>query len=272
MTTQTQSWHDQKLKIAFVPTMGCLHSGHLSLVKKATEMADKVIVSIFVNPLQFNDPGDLANYPRTLEDDLESLSDYKVDLVFAPDVDGFYPEGEERVEKITPGNIATVLEGAHRPGHFEGVATVVKRLFDIVTPGIAIFGEKDFQQLLVIKQLVEKTGSGIEVVGMPTLREADGLAMSSRNRLLPEKDRALASLLYQQLVTIRDQLKQGNLAFQALQYEAAKQLNNKGFSVEYIRICDANSLEDAVPGESDNMVILLAAKLGEIRLIDNIRV
>ncbi len=176
-----QKWRDKGESISFVPTMGCLHDGHLSLVKKAQTIADHVVVSIFVNPLQFDNKDDLSKYPVTLSDDISKLDDFSVDIMFVPNVSSLYPEGESNVEQIVLGDITTLLEGAYRPGHFAGVATVVKRLFDIVQPNSAIFGEKDFQQVMLIQQLVKKLKLNVKIIAEPTLREENGLAMSSRN-------------------------------------------------------------------------------------------
>ena len=266
-----QSWRDNGESIAFVPTMGCLHAGHLSLVKKAESLADHVVVSIFVNPLQFNDPDDLLKYPNTLDSDINTLTALSVDVLFTPDRDTFYPEGEDKVELLDLGGITTILEGEKRPGHFAGVATVVKRLFELVQPDFAVFGEKDFQQLMVVKQLVEQFSINIEIVGMPTLREKDGLAMSSRNLRLANDERAKAGLIYENLVTIKAALNDGNMNFAELEQSASENLVHAGFIPDYVVIRNTTQLLPP-QNHSENMVILIAAKLGDIRLIDNIRV
>jgi len=266
-----QTWRDKGESIAFVPTMGCLHAGHLSLVKKAESLADHVVVSIFVNPLQFNDPDDLLKYPNTLDNDINALASLSVDAIFTPDRNSFYPEGEDKVELLDLGEITTVLEGEKRPGHFAGVATVVKRLFKLVQPNFAIFGEKDFQQLMVVKQLVEQFSLNIEIIGMPTLREEDGLAMSSRNLRLSSDERAKAGLIYENLVTVKAALKRGNMNFAGLEQSASENLANAGFVPDYVVIRNTSQLSPP-QNHSEAMVILIAAKLGEIRLIDNIRV
>jgi len=271
MQQQCHSWRNNGETISFVPTMGCLHAGHLSLVQKAQSTADRVVVSIFVNPLQFNDPADFLKYPNTLEDDLRKLADTGADLVFTPDASAFYPEGENAVEQIELGGITSILEGAHRPGHFAGVATVVKRLFDLVQPTNAIFGEKDFQQLIVIKQLVEKFSLNIDVIGMPTSREADGLAMSSRNLRLSEEERAKASEIFHQLHAIKLELTSGNCDFLQLEQKACENLKSAGFVPDYVSICDSETLLPA-KDETESKIILAAAKLGDIRLIDNLKV
>ena len=266
-----QQWRDKGESIAFVPTMGCLHKGHLSLVEKAESLADHVVVSIFINPLQFNDARDLANYPSMLDEDTQKLFKYPVDLVFAPEASAFYPEGENAVKQIELGQITTILEGAHRPGHFAGVATVVKRLFDVIQPNFAIFGEKDFQQLMVIKALVDKFSLGIEIIAMPTFREPDGLAMSSRNIRLNDEQRDKASEIYRQLELIRAEIHSGANNFSVLEQLAIQNLSKAGFVPEYVVIRETSTLLPPT-NHSDHKVILVAAKLGETRLIDNIRV
>jgi pantoate--beta-alanine ligase len=268
---QCQQWRDKGESIAFVPTMGCLHKGHLSLVKKAQVIADHVVVSIFVNPLQFDDPADLAKYPHTLEADIRKLEEFNVGLVFAPDADALYPEGEHAVKQIDLGQITTILEGAHRPGHFAGVATVVKRLFDLIQPNMAIFGEKDFQQLMVIEKLVKTFSLDIEIIGMPIFREEDGLAMSSRNIRLSERQREKASEVYKQLVLIKEDINAGANNFAVLEQLAIENLRKAGFEPEYVVVRETSSLLPP-KSHSDSKVILAAAKLGEIRLIDNLRV
>ena len=266
-----RKWRDTGESIAFVPTMGCLHDGHLSLVEKAKSVADHVVVSIFVNPLQFNDANDFAKYPHTLEADCEKLQKYDVDLVFAPDTAAFYPEGEDAVQQIELGQITAILEGAHRPGHFAGVATVVKRLFELVQPDVAIFGEKDFQQLMVIRKLVDEFALAIEIIGMPTFREEDGLAMSSRNLRLSEEERERASEIYRQLEQVREEIRAGANNFAVLEQLAIENLKKAGFEPEYVVVRETRSLLPP-KNHSDEKVILAAAKLGETRLIDNLRI
>lgn len=265
-----QNWRDQGESIAFVPTMGCLHQGHLSLVEKAQNLADHVVVSIFVNPLQFNDADDLTAYPRTLDEDITGLSTMNVDLVFTPASNAFYPEGESKVEKIDLGELASILEGEHRPGHFAGVATVVKRLFDQVQPDVAVFGEKDFQQLMLINRLVEQFSMGIEIIGMPTFRETDGLAMSSRNTRLNSQQRKQAVEIYRQLSWIKSSVTGGRVDYPRLEQQASQALSEAGFRPEYVAIRDATTLLQP-DKQTRELVALVAAKLGDIRLIDNIR-
>ena len=266
-----QKWRDKGESISFVPTMGCLHAGHLSLIEKAHSMADHVVVSIFVNPLQFDDPADLNEYPDTIDEDLRKLTDSQVELVFVPGVNSLYPEGEANVEKIELGQITTILEGDKRPGHFAGVATVVKRLFDLIQSTSAIFGEKDFQQLMVIKALITKFSLDIEIVAMPIFREQDGLAMSSRNIRLSEAEHNKAPEIYQQLKFMKQQINTGKTDFARLEQLAFENLIAAGFIPEYVVIRDTNTLLP-VNKLTTNMVILVAAKLGKVRLIDNMRI
>lgn len=266
-----QSWRNKGESISFVPTMGCLHEGHLSLIEKAKSLADHVVVSIFVNPLQFDNADDLLKYPNTLEDDLLKLEELNVDLVFVPDSQSLYPEGEGEVEQIDMGAISVLLEGEKRPGHFAGVATVVKRLFDIVCPNYAVFGEKDFQQLMLIRQLVDKFALNIQIIAMPTFREIDGLAMSSRNLRLSVDERLKAPEIFHQLEWIKSSINKGFTDFSGLEQSAFEKLEKSGLLPEYVVIRDANTL---LPPEKSavSLVVLIAAKLGKIRLIDNIRV
>ena len=266
-----KKWRDQGETISFVPTMGCLHDGHLSLIKKAKTLADHVVVSIFVNPLQFNDPEDLLKYPDTIDEDLSMLTDNQVELAFIPIAHDFYPEGEADVEQIDLGQITTILEGEKRPGHFAGVATVVKRLFDIIQPTHALFGEKDFQQLIVIQQLVNKFSLDINIIGMPIFREQNGLAVSSRNVRLTDEERKKAAEIFRQLENIKAEIKTGESNFSELEQISQQILTQAGFIPDYVKICDVETLAPA-SNHSKNKVILIAAKLGEIRLIDNLRV
>lgn len=268
---QCRQWREDNETIAFVPTMGCLHAGHLGLVEKAMQSADRVVVSIFVNPLQFDDPADLSKYPKTLEEDLKKLGDYEVDLVFIPETETFYAEGEENVEKIDPGAIATILEGEKRPGHFAGVTTVVKRLFEIIQPTVAVFGEKDFQQVMVVSSLIREFGMNISLQAIPTFREPDGLAMSSRNTRLSPAERKQASEIYRQMKATREAILSGNTDFSELESIATGNLTQLGFDPEYVAIRQADTLLKP-QNPADKLVILVAAKLGETRLIDNMRV
>ena len=260
-------------KIGFVPTMGNLHAGHIHLVDVAKQHSDYIVVSIFVNPLQFSPTEDLANYPRTLEADCEKLAAAGCDIVFAPSVAEMYADfdGKNLNQSITimPPPIANVLCGATRLSHFAGVATVVMKLFNMVQPDVAVFGKKDFQQLFIIKQLVKQFNLPIEIIAGETVREASGLAMSSRNVYLTETERAAASQLNRALQHMAQEIKVGKCTFNAIIKTAMNALNSKGWAVDYIAICDTKTLLPAQ--ESDrNLVVLGAAKLGKTRLIDNI--
>ena len=254
--------------ICLVPTMGNLHAGHIKLVEIAKKQAKCVVVSIFVNPLQFGPNEDFGSYPRTLEADCEKLKGL-ADIVFAPSAAEMYPEAQSMT--ITPPPIADSLCGASRPGHFAGVATVVLKLFNIVQPQIAVFGKKDFQQLFIIKQLVKQFNLPIEIVAGETVREADGLALSSRNGYLTESERASASQLNQALQRVAQEIKDGKCAFADMIKTATNALNAEGWTVDYIAICDANTLLPAQKFDT-NLVVLGAAKLGKTRLIDNIEI
>ncbi len=269
LRTQIKVWRQQNQTIAFVPTMGNLHQGHLSLVAKAQELADKVVVSVFVNPLQFNDATDLAAYPRTLEQDIQQLVSVDCDLLFTPTSEMMYPNGMEAQTTVSVPGMDDKLCGQDRPGHFDGVVTIVNKLFNMVQADIAIFGEKDYQQLLLIKIMVQDLNLPIEIVGSPTYRESSGLAMSSRNQYLTDPQREQAAELYQILLTVKAQLEQGDQSFDAIQQQAIEHLNNSGFATDYVDIRRADNLEQAKAGEK-SLRILLAAKLGQARLIDNI--
>lgn len=270
LRTRIKTWRSQNEIIAFVPTMGNLHQGHLSLVQKARELADRVIVSIFVNPLQFNDKNDLTNYPRTLQEDIHLLTELDCDLVFTPDDSVMYPHGMAMQTSVHVPGMDDKLCGLGRPGHFDGVATVVTKLFNMVQPDIAVFGEKDYQQLLLIRQLVNDLNMPVDIVGAPTHRESSGLAMSSRNNRLSDDERAQAALLYQQLQAIKAALENGETDLDAVLNSAQTQLQENGFEPEYLEIRKAQDLTAYQVGEKTAVRILVAAKLGSVRLIDNI--
>ena len=255
--------HDKD--VALVPTMGFLHEGHASLIRMAAETGMTVAVSIFVNPTQFNDPADLQSYPRDLERDKALALEAGCDVLFVPALEEMYPLGDST--RFSVGGIANVYEGEHRPGHFEGVATVVAKLFLIVQPNVAIFGEKDWQQCLVVSRMVKDLHMPIDLRFGPTLREPDGLAMSSRNARLTDTDRAIASQLYQQLVTAAEGIR---AAKADPADKAIKQLEQAGFRVEYLAVVDRDSL---LPTKSaENARVIAAAWLGDVRLIDNLAV
>ncbi|EHG7580426.1 MULTISPECIES: pantoate--beta-alanine ligase [Citrobacter] len=255
-------------RIALVPTMGNLHDGHMKLVDEANARADIVVVSIFVNPMQFDRPDDLVRYPRTLQEDCEKLNKRKVDFVFAPAADQIYPQGTEGQTYVEVPGLSTMLEGASRPGHFRGVSTIVSKLFNLVQPDIACFGEKDFQQLALIRKMVADMGYDIEIVGVPIIRAKDGLALSSRNGYLTAEQRKIAPGLYKVMCEIGEKLQAGERELDEMIALAEKALNEKGFRADDIQIRDADTLL-ALTETSQRAVILVAAWLGQARLIDN---
>ncbi|HFO6427721.1 TPA: pantoate--beta-alanine ligase [Escherichia coli] len=255
-------------RVALVPTMGNLHDGHMKLVDEAKARADVVVVSIFVNPMQFDRPEDLARYPQTLQEDCEKLNKRKVDLVFAPSVKEIYPNGTETHTYVDVPGLSTMLEGASRPGHFRGVSTIVSKLFNLVQPDIACFGEKDFQQLALIRKMVADMGFDIEIVGVPIMRAKDGLALSSRNGYLTAEQRKIAPGLYKVLSSIADKLQAGERDLDEIIAIAGQELNEKGFRSDDIQIRDADTLLE-ISENSKRAVILVAAWLGDARLIDN---
>ncbi|EFY6016631.1 pantoate--beta-alanine ligase [Shigella flexneri] len=265
---QIRRLHMEGKRVALVPTMGNLHDGHMKLVDEAKARADVVVVSIFVNPMQFDRPEDLARYPRTLQEDCEKLNKRKVDLVFAPSVKEIYPNGTETHTYVDVPGLSTMLEGASRPGHFRGVSTIVSKLFNLVQPDIACFGEKDFQQLALIRKMVADMGFDIEIVGVPIMRAKDGLALSSRNGYLTAEQRKIAPGLYKVLSSIADKLQAGERDLDEIITIAGQELNEKGFRADDIQIRDADTLLE-VSETSKRAVILVAAWLGDARLIDN---
>ncbi len=272
LRAQVKAWRQAGETIAFVPTMGNLHAGHLALVKRAQELGTKVVVSIFVNPTQFDRKEDLAAYPRTLEADCAYLQAVNTDLVFTPTPALMYPSGGLATKVEVPG-ISQILEGASRPGHFTGVSTVVCKLFNLVQPDIAVFGEKDFQQLMLIRHMVHDLDMPIQIVGLPTVREADGLAMSSRNGYLTAEERQKAAGFNQTLREVASALQAGNTDCELLQTQALHTLAQRGFRPDYVEI---RQVTDLLPPkdcrQSAELVILGSAWLGKARLIDNIRV
>jgi pantoate--beta-alanine ligase len=270
LRTQVDQWR-RGGNVAFVPTMGNLHAGHLSLVKAAREQADRVVVSIFVNPLQFGAGEDFDNYPRTLEDDAVLLAGEGTDLLFAPTVSTMYPKAQTDQTRVEVPRLSELLCGATRPGHFVGVATVVCKLFNMVQPDIAFFGKKDYQQLMVIRRMVEDLAMPVRVEGIETIREADGLAMSSRNGYLTEAERQTAPALYAMLRGVAQRLSQGADDYAALESEAGKRLDTQGLRTDYVAIRAADDLAVPRPG-APRLVILAAAYLGKARLIDNLEV
>ncbi len=268
---QISDWKKAGQRIALVPTMGNLHQGHLSLVKQAKDVADKVVVSIFINPLQFDDASDLSAYPRTEGADAEKLAQVACDLIFMPSLTEVYPQDMAAQTKIMVSGADDILCGARRPGHFAGVATVVNKLFNMIQPDIAIFGEKDYQQLWVINKMVADLSLPIRIIGGEIVRESSGLAMSSRNQYLTESQRMQAAGLYQTLLTVKQQLQAGEKDFVLIENQAKLSLTEKGFDPDYIEIRRASDL--ALPVEGDmSLRLLAAAKMGNARLIDNIAV
>jgi len=264
------AWRRGGERIAFVPTMGNLHAGHSSLVGRAAELADRVIVSIFVNPLQFGPNEDFAAYPRTPGEDRRVLESLQVDLLFAPEVADIYPRGQESTARVHVPVIEDILCGAFRPGHFMGVATVVTKLLNIVQPDVAVFGEKDYQQLLIIRRATLDLCMPVEIVGVPTMREADGLAMSSRNRYLSTAERAVAPAIHAELERAGKAIEAGDADFAAIARRGSDALRQAGFRPDYFEIRDAATLDEA-SAQSGELVVLTAARIGRARLIDNVR-
>ena len=257
-------------RTAFVPTLGNLHDGHLSLVRKAKQIADRVVVSIFINPTQFDKAEDLAAYPRTLDSDLALLKSEGVDLVFLPTADEMYPVGS--AARVEVDGISEILEGDSRPGHFSGVATIVAKLFNLVHPDVSVFGEKDFQQLMLIRRMESDLDFGIEIIAAPTAREESGLAMSSRNNYLDTEQRnKIGPKLYQQMQETREKIIAGERDYLTLQAENIKVLNDQGFNTDYFEVRNASDLSVA-DADSKKLVLLVSAWLGKARLIDNITI
>jgi len=261
-------WKRAGERIGFVPTMGNLHAGHYSLIAAARERADRVISSIFVNPTQFGPREDFASYPRTPEQDSAGLAAGGCDLLFTPAVEEVYPYGAGEAVRVEVPQITSMLEGEFRPGHFAGVTTVVARLFNMVQPDLAVFGQKDYQQLLVIRRMVRDLAMPIEIVAAPTLREANGLAMSSRNQYLTAQERERASIIQRTLRRMGEAARAG-VDFGTIHAEARNALENEGFAVDYIVLRRAADLGEPEPGQRSGLVALAAAKLGRARLIDN---
>ena len=262
-----RTWRQNAQTIAFVPTMGNLHAGHLSLVQAACQQADRVVVSIFVNPTQFGPNEDFASYPRTEQQDQAQLTASGTDLLFLPSADEMYPNPTQT--RISVGELSTLLCGASRPGHFDGVAIVVCKLLNMVQPDILLLGEKDFQQLTVIKTMIADLNLPVAVQGVPTVRETNGLAMSSRNGYLSPLERQVAPLLYQTLCDAREAIINGRMDFQAVIEEQSQMLQSTGFLMDYLQICRKVDLHPATVSDQE-LVILVAAKLGKTRLIDNV--
>ncbi|HEY6123095.1 MAG TPA: pantoate--beta-alanine ligase [Steroidobacteraceae bacterium] len=267
---QVSQWHVAGERVVFVPTMGNLHAGHVSLIEAARRHGKRFVASIFVNPMQFGPNEDFAHYPRTPTQDAKMLADAGCDLMFMPEVGEIYPNGAEQATRVEVPGISSILCGEFRPGHFEGVATVVAKLFNIVDADVAIFGEKDFQQLTVIRRMAADLCLRVEIVGAPTVREADGLAMSSRNQYLDETQRTLAPTIYRQLQQAVAALKSGVRDYSKIEATGRAALDGAGFRTDYFSVRDAKTLAPATPDTRD-FVVLTASRLGKARLIDNIQ-
>lgn len=265
---EIRRWRQDGKRIALVPTMGNLHDGHMTLVDEARQRADIVVVSVFVNPMQFEHADDLARYPRTLQEDCEKLNRRGVDLVFSPAPADIYPKGLNQQTYVDVPGLSTLLEGASRPGHFRGVATIVSKLFNLVQPDIACFGEKDYQQLALIRTMAADMGYDLEIVGVPTVRAKDGLALSSRNGYLTAEERKIAPALHSVMKDIAAKLDSGERHTEEILADAETALAERGLRADGLAIVDADSLMPLTV-DSRRAVILMAAWLGKARLIDN---
>ena len=263
-------WRHERRRIAFVPTMGNLHAGHVSLIEAARRHGDRFVASLFVNPMQFGPNEDFAHYPRTPAQDARMLTEAGCDLMFMPDVAEIYPNGAERATRVEVPGLSSILDGEFRPGHFEGVATVVAKLFHIVEPDVAVFGEKDFQQLTIIRRMVADLCLAVRIIAAPTVREPDGLAMSSRNQYLTDEERRTAPVIHQLLVAAVERLRTGDRDFAAIERSGLEALDRAGFRPDYssVRRADDLSSPDA---STRHRVVLTAARLGRARLIDNLQ-
>jgi pantoate--beta-alanine ligase len=264
-------WKQQRERVAFVPTMGNLHDGHLKLVQVARQRADRVLVSVFVNPMQFGQNEDIEAYPRTLEQDSANLAEHETDVLFVPDVHEIYPQSTQGTTRVEVPGLSDILCGASRPGHFVGVTTVVAKLFNIVQPDLAVFGEKDFQQLRIIQQMVADLDMPIEVIGVPTVREDSGLAMSSRNNYLSAQEREQAAQIYKTLQKVEQMLLKEHPDLKNIEENAVKILENAGLRPDYVSIRRKSDLREPVTTDHE-LVVLAAAWLGRARLIDNLSV
>ena len=267
---ELRDWRREAGSVAFVPTMGNLHEGHLALVREAAKRADNVVVSIFVNRLQFGQGEDFDRYPRTLEQDAAKLAGEGVAVLFAPSEQELYPRVAQQYN-VEPPNLQNELCGAFRPGHFRGVATVVAKLFNIVEPDYACFGKKDYQQLVILQGMAADLNFRVEIVPVDIGRAADGLALSSRNQYLSEAERKQAPQLYRELQAIASAVENGNRNYAALEQQAAANLKQAGWQVDYVEIRHAGNLQVAHVGDSE-LVVLAAARLGNTRLIDNVEI
>ncbi len=269
---QLADWRSRQESIALVPTMGNLHAGHLALVEAAAGCCDHTLATIFVNPAQFVAGEDYAHYPRTETEDCRQLETAGAELVFIPAVEAVYPAGPDQHTRVTVPGLDHILCGEYRPGHFTGVATIVTKLLNMIRPDRAFFGEKDYQQLLVIRRLVKDLAIDVDIHAVPTVREADGLALSSRNAYLTDAERALAPQLYEVLEDVAGKLHAGRTDYRELEVAAMGQLSDAGWRPEYVAVRDAGTLaQPAAAQAADTLVVLAAAWLGRARLIDNIQ-
>jgi pantoate--beta-alanine ligase len=266
-----RAWRMAGLRVAFVPTMGNLHPGHVSLIEAARRHGDRFVASIFVNPMQFGPNEDFAHYPRTPTDDERMLEAAGCDLMFMPDVAEVYPGGSERSTRVEVPGLSRILCGEFRPGHFDGVSTVVAKLFEIVQPDIAVFGEKDFQQLTIIRRMAADLCMPVEIIGAPTVRHEDGLAMSSRNQYLTPQERRIAPRIHETLNAVATRLQAGDNEFASMERYGVQTLEGAGFRPDYFAIRQANDLSPA-NAACRHVVVLTAAHLGHARLIDNVQV
>lgn len=271
LRAHVRSWRGRQERIAFVPTMGNLHAGHLKLVRHARATAGHVIVSIFVNPMQFGPDEDYDTYPRTLEVDAAALRQADTDLLFVPAVDEIYPGEMENTTRVVVPGLSDILCGAFRPGFFTGVATVVTRLFNLVQPDVAVFGEKDYQQLVLIRRMARELCLPVQIDGVATEREPDGLAMSSRNGYLSPTERATASILYRTLAAVKASVEGGVADYPGIEHAAMATLTRAGFIPDYVSIRRATDLGEPAPGDTA-LRVLAAARLGSARLIDNLEI
>jgi pantoate--beta-alanine ligase len=269
VSEQVAAWKQQGLRVAFVPTMGNLHKGHLQLCNTAQKHADKVIVSIYVNPLQFGENEDYASYPRTLEADQNALKSVGVDALFCPNEAVMYADGVAASTTVSVPKVAELWCGASRPGHFTGVTTVVCKLLNIVQPDVALFGEKDYQQLYIIRRMVHDLFIPVKIIGVPTQREESGLALSSRNQYLNKEERQRAAFIHELLMENKAQLTSGQRNFREMEQNAVEMLEKRGFRPDYYAICRVQDLQLATDPAETEWVILVAAHLGAARLIDN---
>jgi pantoate--beta-alanine ligase len=268
---RVRRWRSEGRRIAFVPTMGNLHPGHVSLIEAARKYGDRFVSSIFVNPMQFGPNEDFAHYPRTPTQDERMLAEAGCSLMFMPDVIEVYPNGSDRATRVEVPGLSRILDGEFRPGHFEGVTTVVAKLFHIVEPDVAVFGEKDFQQLTIIRRMVADLCMPVEVVAAPTMRDSDGLAMSSRNQYLTSEERQVAPRIYQTLLAAANRLRAGENDFAGIERSGVQALESAGMRPDYFAVRQAQDL--SAPGaDTSHLVVLTAARLGKARLIDNVQV